>query len=190
MASCERASSTSGSRSSRAWNASNASSGKSHGLDAGLVTNRARAVATCSRVPCALRSQSWAQTNNPGHVCLSVRGKATAHALAGGEARHAATSADSPRAPSVGGWSPSAWAQARINPATYHPGGQLLCAARRSSNSRSRMLGKRTCGLAMGNTPSRCVMGYYSTAGRLGKCGGLMWERPQGRAGKPWFFWA
>ena len=109
-----------------------------------------------------------------GDMGADMRGKGQghSHALAGGEARHAATSADSPRAPSVGGWSPSAWAQVRINPATSHSGGQLLCAARRSSNSRSRMLGKRICGLAMGNTPSRCVMGYYSTAGRLGTWGG------------------
>ncbi len=50
MASCRRVSSTSGSRSNRARNASNASSGKSHRLDACLVTNQARASATCSRV--------------------------------------------------------------------------------------------------------------------------------------------
>ena len=86
------------------------------------------------------------RTSATSYMCLlggdmgaDMRGKGQghSHALAGGEARHAATSADSPRAPSVGGWSPSAWAQARINPATSHPGGQLLCAARRSSNSRS-----------------------------------------------------
>ena len=41
--------------SKRARNASNASSGKSHGLDADLATNQARAVAICSRVP--LRAQ-------------------------------------------------------------------------------------------------------------------------------------
>ena len=57
MANCRRVSSISGSRARRVRNASNASSGKSHGLGACLVTNLAREVATCSRVPCALRSR-------------------------------------------------------------------------------------------------------------------------------------
>ena len=69
IASCRRVSSTSGSRSNRARNASNASSGKSHGLGAGLVTNWVNATATCSRVTCALRSQRAAQPSNPGHGC-------------------------------------------------------------------------------------------------------------------------
>ena len=73
MASLRSVSSNSGSRSNRAQNASNASSGKSHGLDAGLVTNWARAIATCWGDPCALRSQSWTQASNPGHRRPSAR---------------------------------------------------------------------------------------------------------------------
>ena len=54
MARCRRVSSTSGSRSSRARNASNESSGKSHGLGARRVTNEAKALATCpARSLCA-----------------------------------------------------------------------------------------------------------------------------------------